>query len=174
MEQFKEALNDLNNQGMEGLVIDLSNNTGGLLTTVCDMVDFIMGEGTIVSIKDAKGNSRIYESDKASALKVPLVVLTNGYSASASEIFAGVVKDHELGTLVGTTTFGKGIVQDIRTFSDGTALKYTSSEYFTPNGHNIHGIGIKPDVEIEYEYDENNPEKDNQLEKAIEVLKKGM
>lgn len=172
--QFEAALDDLNDQGMKGLIIDLRNNTGGLLDVVCDMVDLIMGEGTIVSIKDKNGNGEVHTSDKDCKLNVPLVVLTNGYSASASEIFAGAVKDHELGTLVGTTTFGKGIVQNIYMLNDGTAFKFTSSEYFTPNGDNIHGVGITPDIEIEYEYDAENPDYDNQLEKAIEVLKSGM
>lgn len=174
LNQFEEALDDLNNQGMKGLIIDLRSNPGGNLSTVCDMVDLILSEGTIVSIKDKNGNGEVYTADKDCKLNVPLVVMTNGYSASASEIFAGVVKDHELGTLVGTTTYGKGIVQNIYPLGDGTSLKVTGAEYFTPNGTNIHGVGIEPDVEIEYEYDENNPEKDNQLEKAIEVLKSGM
>lgn len=174
LNQFEEALDDLNNQGMKGLVIDLRSNPGGNLSTVVDMVDLILSEGTIVSVKDRSGNGTTYTADKDCKLNVPLVVLTNGYSASASEIFAGAVKDHELGTLVGTTTYGKGIVQNIYSLGDGTSLKITGSEYFTPSGTNIHGIGIEPDVVIEYEYDENNPEYDNQLEKAIEVLKEKM
>ena len=174
LKQFEEALDDLNNKGMKGLIIDLRSNPGGNLSTVCDMVDLILSEGTIVSIKDKNGNGEVYTAEKDNKLNVPLVVMINGYSASASEIFAGAVKDHELGTLVGTTTYGKGIVQNIYTLGDGTSLKITSSEYFTPNGTNIHGVGIAPDVEIEYEYNENNPEYDNQLEKAIEVLKNGM
>lgn len=172
--QFDAALEDLNSRSMKGLVIDLRSNPGGNLSTVVDMVDLILGEGTIVSIKDKNGNSDVYSSDEECKLNVPLVVLINGYSASASEIFAGAVKDYEIGTLVGTTTYGKGIVQNIFPFTDGTSLKITCSEYFTPKGTNIHGVGIEPDVVIEYEYDENNPEKDNQLEKAIEVLKNGM
>lgn len=172
--QFDAALDDLNNQNMQGLIVDLRSNPGGNLSTVVDMVDLILGEGTIVSIKDKNGKSDVYTSDEECKLDVPLVVLINGYSASASEIFAGAVKDYEIGTLVGTTTYGKGIVQNIFPFTDGTSLKLTCSEYFTPKGTNIHGVGIEPDVVIEYEYDENNPEKDNQLEKAIEVLKNGM
>lgn len=172
LKQFEEALDDLNKQGMKGLIVDLRSNPGGNLSTVVDMVDLILSEGTIVSIKDKNGNGNVYTAKKDNKLKVPLVVLINGYSASASEIFAGAVKDHKIGTLVGTTTYGKGIVQNIYPLSDGTSLKITSAEYFTPDGTNIHGIGVAPDVEVEYEYDENNPEKDNQLEKAIEVLKK--
>lgn len=174
LKQFEEALDALNNQGMKGLIIDLRSNPGGNLSTVVDMVDLILEEGVIVSTKDKNGKGEVYTAKAGSKLDVPLVVLINGYSASASEIFAGAVKDHEQGTLVGTTTYGKGIVQGIVPFSDGTSLKLTISEYFTPNGTNIHGVGIKPDVEIEYEYDEANPDYDNQLEKAIEVLKDGM
>ena len=170
-EQFKNALEDLTKQGMTGLVVDLRNNTGGNLDTVCEILDLILPKGTIVSIKDKNGNGQTFSSDDKNKLEVPLVVLTNGYSASASEIFAGAVQDYEIGKLVGTKTYGKGIVQNIYNLGDGTSLKITSSEYFTPNGRNIHEKGIEPDVVIEYEYDEANPDKDNQLEKAIEVLK---
>lgn len=170
-EQFKEALEDLTKQGMKGLIVDLRNNTGGNLDTVCEILDLILPKGTIVSIKDKNGNGQAFSSDDTNKLEVPLVVLTNGYSASASEIFAGAVQDYQIGKLVGTKTYGKGIVQNIYSLGDGTSLKITSSEYFTPNGRNIHEKGIEPDVEIEYQYDEANPDKDNQLEKAIEVLK---
>jgi carboxyl-terminal processing protease len=170
-EQFKEALEDLTKQGMKGLIVDLRNNTGGNLDTVCEILDLILPKGTIVSIKDKNGNGQAFSSDDEHKLNVPLVVLTNGYSASASEIFAGAVQDYEIGKLVGTKTYGKGIVQNIYNLGDGTSLKITSSEYFTPNGRNIHEKGIEPDVEIEYQYDEANPDKDNQLDKAIEVLK---
>lgn len=173
-EQFKNALEDLKSQGMKGLVVDLRNNTGGNLSTVCEILDLILPKGTIVSIKDKSGNGQVYSSDEENKLEVPLVVLTNGYSASASEIFAGAVQDYGIGTLVGTTTYGKGIVQNIYSLGDGTSLKVTSSEYFTPNGRNIHGTGITPDVEIEYVYDEANPNADNQLDKALEVLKEKM
>jgi carboxyl-terminal processing protease len=100
-----------------------------------------------------------------------MAVLINGNSASASEIFAGAIQDYEKGTLIGTTTYGKGIVQNIYSLGDGTSLKLTTSEYFTPNGRNIHGIGIKPDIEVKYEYDAENPTADNQLQAAIRHLK---
>ena len=170
--QFTKALDELKEQKMKGLVIDLRSNPGGNLSTVCDMLDLILPEGTIVSIKDRDGKGETYTSDAKHQLEVPLVVLINGYSASASEIFAGAVKDHGVGTLVGTTTYGKGVVQEIYGLPGDTALKITSSEYFTPSGKNIHGVGVEPDVEIEYMYDEEHPEKDNQLEKALEILKK--
>ena len=172
VEQFEDALTDLTEQGMEGLVIDLRSNPGGNLTTVCEMLDTILPKGDIVSIKDRNGKGKTYTSDEKHRLNVPLVVLIDGNSASASEIFAGAVQDYGIGTLVGTTTYGKGIVQNIYSLPDGTALKITCSEYFTPNGRNIHGIGISPDVEVKYEYDEANPSADNQLEKALELLRK--
>lgn len=170
-QQFKDALDELTQQGMKGLIIDLRNNTGGNLNTVCQIADLLLPQGTVVSIKDRNGNTQSYPSDEANKIDVPVVVLTNGYSASASEILAGAIQDYKIGTLVGTTTYGKGIVQNIEMLNDGTALKYTSSEYFTPNGRNIHGTGIAPDVEIEYD---SNLDYDNQLKKAIEVLNEKM
>lgn len=173
-EQFEEALTELTTEGMQGLVIDLRSNPGGNLSTVCEMLDLILPEGKIVSIEDKYGKGETYTSDAEHQLNVPLVVLIDGNSASASEIFAGAVQDYDIGTLVGTTTFGKGIVQQIYQMTDGTSLKITTSEYFTPNGRNIHGVGIEPDVEIQYVYDAENPEADNQLEKALEIIKSGM
>ena len=170
-DQFTSALEDLTGQGMTGLVIDLRNNPGGNLDTVCDILDLILPEGTILSTKDKNGEGDTYTSDEEHKLEIPMSVLTNENSASASEIFAGAIQDYGVGTLVGTTTFGKGIVQQIFPLTDGTSIKLTISEYFTPSGRNIHGIGIEPDVEIEYEYDVENPDMDNQLEKAIEIVK---
>lgn len=170
-DQFTSALEDLTGQGMTGLVIDLRNNPGGNLDTVCDILDLILPEGTILSTKDKNGEGDTYTSDEEHKLEIPMSVLTNENSASASEIFAGAIQDYGVGTLVGITTFGKGIVQQIFPLTDGTSIKLTISEYFTPNGRNIHGIGIEPDVEIEYEYDVENPDADNQLEKAIEIVK---
>lgn len=170
-DQFEAALNDLTGQGMEALVIDLRNNPGGNLSTVCDMLDLILPEGTIVSTKDKNGNGSVITSDEERQLNIPLAVLINGNSASASEIFAGAVQDYGIGTLVGTTTYGKGIVQELYQMTDGTCLKITTSEYFTPSGRNIHGTGIDPDIEVKYEYDEANPEADNQLEAALNCLK---
>lgn len=170
-EQFKSALETLENQGMQGLVIDLRNNPGGNLDTVVETLRQILPEGRIVSIKDKYGKEDVYDCDGKHEFRKPLAVLVNGASASAAEIFAGAVKDHGLGTLVGTTTYGKGIVQDLFSFDDGTMLKVTTAEYFTPSGENIHKKGIRPDVEIEYVYDEENPSYDNQLQKALEIVK---
>lgn len=169
--QFEAALTDLENQGMKALIVDLRGNPGGNLSTVCEISDLILPEGIIVSTKERNGQEQVYKSDDEQKLEIPLSVLVDGASASASEIFAGAVQDHEVGTIIGTTTYGKGVVQNIFDLKDGTSLKLTISEYFTPDGRNIDGTGIKPDVEVKYVYDEKNPEKDNQLEKALEVTK---
>ena len=169
--QFETALTELTNQGMQSLVVDLRNNPGGNLSTVCDMLDLILPQGTIVSTKDKKGKGEVITSDEERQLNIPMAVLINGNSASASEIFAGAIQDYGVGTLVGTTTYGKGIVQNIYGLPDGTSLKLTTSEYFTPKGRNIHGIGIEPDVKVEYVYNKDNPEADNQLEAALECLR---
>ena len=129
-----------------------------------------MPEGVIISTKDKNGKGQVVKSDAAHALKLPLAVLVNGNSASASEVFSGAVQDYGIGTIIGTTTYGKGIVQELYQLPDGTCLKITTSEYYTPNGRSIHGVGIQPDIEVEYVYDETNPERDNQLQKALEVL----
>ena len=169
--QFEEALADLTNQGMKGLVIDLRNNPGGNLSTVCEMVDLILPEAVIVYTEDKYGNREVISSDEEHQMDIPIAVLINGNSASASEIFASALKDYDAAEIVGTTSYGKGIVQQIYSLSDDTSLKITTSEYFTGEGTKIHGIGVVPDVEVEYEYDEANPESDNQLQAAIDILK---
>ena len=150
--QFEEVLNDLTEQGMEGLIVDLRDNPGGLLTAVVDIVDMLLPEGIITYTEDKYGNRQNYSSD-ADYNDVPMVVLVNGNSASASEIFAGAMKDYERATLVGTQTYGKGIVQTIRQLTDGSAIKLTIARYYTPNGICIHGEGITPDIVLEYDYD---------------------
>lgn len=169
--QFEEAIQALNDQGMEKMIVDLRDNPGGNLSTVCEMLDLILPEGTIVYTEDKQNVREVITSDDKKQMDIPMAVLINGNSASASEIFAGAIQDYEMGTLVGTTTYGKGIVQNIYSLGDGTSLKLTTSEYFTPNGRNIHGIGIKPDIEVKYEYDADNPTADNQLQAAIKHLK---
>ncbi|MFI3207583.1 MAG: S41 family peptidase [Eubacteriales bacterium] len=168
LEQYQEALDDLEAQGMESLVIDLRNNPGGNLETVCDMLELILPEGLIVYTEDKDGNREEYYSSGDNEFTLPLAVLVNGYSASASEIFAGAVQDYGIGEIVGTTTYGKGIVQQLMGLPDDTMIKFTISEYFTPLGRNIHGIGIVPDIAVEYDYDD--LETDEQLEKAIEAV----
>ena len=170
-DQFKNALDDLENQGMKGLVIDLRSNPGGNLSTVTDMLKLLLPEGTIVSTKDKNGNTGEITCDGSHEFTKPLAVLVNQYSASASEIFSGAIQDYGVGQIVGMTTYGKGVVQQIIDLGDGTSFKLTIAEYYTPSGRSINGTGVEPDVEVEYEYDENNPEADNQLEKALEVVR---
>ncbi len=171
--QFKEALDGAKAQGMKGLIIDLRGNPGGSLDAVVGVCNEILPEGLIVYTEDKYGNRKEYKSDGKNKLQVPLAVLIDGNSASASEILAGAVKDYELGTLVGTTTYGKGIVQMVIPISDGSALKLTISSYFTPKGNNIHNIGVEPDVECLFDgeaYYTDPARPDNQLEKAHEVV----
>ena len=174
-DQFKEALEDLENQNMEKLIIDVRNNPGGVLQVVCDMLDQLLPEGLIVYTEDKNGNRKEYTSDEEHQFTKPLAVLANENSASASEIFAGAIQDYGIGTIVGTTTFGKGIVQRTFYLSDGTGVKLTVAKYYTPKGHDIHKKGITPDVEIELDEELKNQssishEEDNQLQKAIQVL----
>lgn len=169
-DQYAEALEDLKEQGMNGLIVDLRNNPGGSLTTVCDMLDLMLPEGLIVYTEDKDGNRSEMKSDEEHQFNQPLAVLVNGNSASASEIYSGAIQDYGIGKIVGTQTYGKGVVQQIFDLDDGTCVKLTIAEYFTPNGRNINGKGITPDVEVEYERDDNNPDADNQLDCAIEVI----
>ncbi len=173
--QFHAALEELQGQGMEEVIIDLRSNPGGNLSSVVEILDMILSEGMIVYTEDKYGNRQEYLATNDESLSLPLVVLIDGNSASASEIFAGAVKDHQIGTLVGTTTYGKGIVQGVQPMGDGSALKMTTSTYYTPNGTCIHGTGVSPDVEIEYEFlgpedAEYEYQYDNQLQKALELL----
>lgn len=168
--QFENAYNQAKAEGMKGLIIDLRSNPGGNLSTVCDIARMILPKGLIVYTEDKYGKREEYTCKGNNKIEVPLVVLTNGYSASASEILAGAVKDYDIGKLVGTTTFGKGIVQKVINLSDGSAIKLTVSSYFTPNGNNIHGIGIAPDVEVAFDAEQYRNGTDNQLETAKDVL----
>lgn len=170
-EQYIAAIKDLESQGMEGLIVDLRDNGGGLLDIAVEMLDFMLPAGKIVYTEDKDGNvTSEYNSDEEQQFTKPLAVLVNGYSASASEIFAGAIKDYGTGTLVGENTYGKGIVQRMFPLEDGSAIKLTIAKYFTPKGNDIHKIGIKPDVEVELDveaYRESKGEKDNQLDAAI-------
>lgn len=173
-DQFKTIVEELAGEGMESMIIDVRSNPGGLLSSVVDVLDYILPKGTVVYTEDKYGNRQNYTSDKE-CLNYPMAVLINGNSASASEIFAGAIRDYNYGTLIGTTTYGKGIVQSIFNLSGGDALKVTTAKYFTPNGSYIHGVGIDPDIELEYEYSGPTDEAyqmqyDNQLQKAIELL----
>ncbi|MBQ7679544.1 MAG: S41 family peptidase, partial [Butyrivibrio sp.] len=141
-DQFIQGMADLRAQGMKGLVLDLRSNPGGNLSVVCDIARQLLPEGLIVYTEDRDGNRSDYSCDGTNQIDIPMVVLVNGYSASASEILAGAIQDYGIGTIVGTTTYGKGVVQRVYNFDDGSAVKLTISSYFTPNGKNINGVGI--------------------------------
>lgn len=169
--QFAKALKQLQKKNIEGLVVDLRNNPGGSLSTVCDILDSILPKGLIVYTKDKNGKKEEYTSDEKHRLNLPMSVLVNGQSASASEIFVGAVQDYGKAEIIGTQTYGKGVVQNLFDLKDGTCVKLTTSEYFTPKGRNIDGKGITPDVKIEYKYNAKDPKADNQLDKAVSVVK---
>lgn len=174
-EQYKEAFADLKEQGMEKLIVDLRDNPGGLLTSVCDILREILPKGRIVYTEDKYGNREEETCDGEKELDIPLAVLVNESSASASEIFAGAVQDYGIGKIVGTTTYGKGVVQELRPLNDGSAVKLTISDYYTPNGNSINKVGIKPDIEVKLAAELLNKtdishEEDNQLQKARKVL----
>lgn len=166
-EQFTKAVEKLKKQGMKKIVFDVRNNPGGSYSTVCEILDEILPAGTLVYTKDKYGKEEKQESDP-NCLNMPMVVLQNENSASASEIFAGAIQDFGAGKIVGTQSFGKGIVQQIVPLNDGSAIKLTIEKYYTPSGKNIHGKGITPDVKVEAGNDET---KDTQLEQAIKELK---
>ncbi|MCM1498556.1 MAG: S41 family peptidase [Clostridium sp.] len=172
--QYIAAVEELESQGMEGLIVDLRDNGGGLLDIAVEMLDYMLPEGKIVYTEDKEGNvTSQYSSDKEHQFTKPLALLVNGYSASASEIFAGAVKDYELATIIGENTYGKGIVQRVFPLNDGSAVKLTIAKYFTPNGNDIHKVGIKPDIEIELDveaYRESEGQNDNQLQAAIDNI----
>lgn len=172
--QFKEALDTLEAEGMEKLVLDLRNNTGGLVKSAHEIGEELLPEGIMVYTMDKEGNREDTLCDDVYN-DVPLVVLVNGNSASAAEILAGAIQDTGRGELIGTTTFGKGLVQRLFTLPDGSGLNVTIQKYYTPNGTSIHGVGITPDYEVElpeeYAQQTNIPaEADTQLQKAVEVL----
>lgn len=162
--QFKAAVEDLQSQGMKGLVIDIRNNPGGLLDTVVGMLKYMLPDGLIVYTEDKQGNRKEYKGQDNDEFNLPLAVLVNGNSASASEIFAGAIQDYGKGTIIGTQTYGKGIVQTVKPLTDGSAIKFTIAKYFTPKGQDIHGKGVTPDMVVEYDTD---ADVDTQLGAAI-------
>jgi carboxyl-terminal processing protease len=162
--QFKAAVEDLQSQGMKGLVIDIRNNPGGLLDTVVGMLKYMLPDGLIVYTEDKQGNRKEYKGQDNDEFNLPLAVIVNGNSANASEIFAGAIQDYGKGTIIGTQTYGKGIVQTVKPLTDGSAIKFTIAKYFTPKGQDIHGKGVTPDIVVEYGTD---ADVDTQLDAAI-------
>lgn len=174
--QFMEAVNALQAQGMQAMIVDLRDNPGGYLSAVTEILDDILPEGITVYTEDKYGKRQNYTSDDEHRIEIPMAVLINENSASAAEIFAGAIKDYDYGTLIGTKSFGKGIVQTVKQLKDGSAIKLTTAKYYTPNGNYIHEVGIEPDVELEYEYtgdtnEDYDKSQDNQIQKALEILK---
>ena len=177
VEQFEAAANELLEGGMRALVLDVRDNPGGMLTSVTEILDDFLPEGTLVYMQNKQGERQDYTSSAERMFDCPVAVLINGNSASASEILAGAVRDFEYGKLIGTKTYGKGVVQTIIGLEDGDAIKLTTAKYFTPKGENIHGTGIEPDIELDFEYQGDETQaydalKDNQVQKAMEVLNK--
>ncbi|HEY8420637.1 MAG TPA: S41 family peptidase [Thermoclostridium sp.] len=175
-QDFVTHVNKLISQGAKGLILDLRNNPGGDYSQVVRMADIIVPEGLIVYTEDRNGN-RDEEKSGASELNMPLTVLINEYSASASEILSAAIKDYGKGTLIGKTTFGKGLVQTIIPLEGDAGLKFTSSRYFTPSGICIHGVGVTPDIEIDndekykyYSIDDIPEGEDKQLLRAIDEI----
>ena len=176
--QYEEAFAELKKQGMERLIVDLRGNPGGLLTSVCDILNTILPEGLIVYTEDKNGNRQEERSEGKTPLDMPFAVLVKENSASASEIFAGAVQDYGIGTIVGTTTYGKGVVQEVLPLKDGSAVKLTVANYYTPKGNSINKVGIKPDVEVKLDpellnKEEITHEEDNQLQAAVKALDQG-
>jgi len=165
---FKVKFEELRNQGIISLIIDLRNNGGGLVESTLQIADYIVPKGKELLITvDKDGKEKIEKSKEDVLIDMPIVVLTNENSASASEILAGALKDLDEAIIVGTTTYGKGVIQELLSFRDGSGLKVTTHEYYTPKRNKINGVGIEPDETVELLKDS-----DNQLQRAIEILKK--
>ena len=168
-DQFTAGMQKLYDEGMKGLVLDLRGNPGGDLDSLLAIAEQIMPEGTILTIDYTVYGEEVYTATGEHELQIPLVVLVDGNTASAAEVLTGAIKDHKKGTIIGTQTFGKGIVQTIFPIGDDTAIKLTVADYYTPSGANIHGVGIAPDIVLEPDPE---AEEDNQLAAAMEEIEK--
>lgn len=174
-EQFDEAIEELLAEGMESVIFDLRDNPGGQLDTVVAMADRILPEGVIVTIEDSSGDVESEMSDDEESLDIPMVAIINENSASASEVFVGALQDYGVATVVGETSYGKGVVQTLWQLTDGSGIKFTTARYYTPNGTSLDGVGITPDIEVslpEDAYDDGvlDEDEDTQLAAAIAVL----
>ncbi|HKL12713.1 MAG TPA: S41 family peptidase [Halanaerobiales bacterium] len=168
----EQALEDLKSQGAQSLILDLRNNPGGILDEAVKVASNFIDDGTVVTVKSRRREDEVYNTvSDITAVDIPMVVLVNEGSASASEIVAGAISDQSRGKLIGQKTFGKGTVQTVIPLGDGSALRLTTARYYTPNGTFIHEKGIEPDISVEFNQDS---EEDEQLQKAIELLKEGV
>ena len=166
-DEFETKYEELRKQNLKGLIIDIRNNGGGLVDEAIDILELICDKGsTLLITTDKDKKEEITKSKKKPIIDLPMIVLTNEGTASASEILAGALKDNSKAKIVGTRTYGKGVIQELLTLQDGSGLKITTNEYFTPNRNKINKIGIQPDVEVKL-----GSEEDTQLKKAIEMLK---
>ena len=173
IDQFTDALATLKVLGMKDMIIDLRGNTGGLLRAALGIIRQIMCKGVIFSTEDSAGEKTLFECDGTKEFQGRIVILTDGYTASASEIMTAALRDNGMAVSIGTNTYGKGLVQDFFYLSDGSGIKFTTDQYFTPNGEAINGVGIAPDIEVEFDYDAYMADgTDNQLDAAIEYLEK--
>ncbi len=176
--EFKEKLDDLKSKNIQSLIIDLRNNGGGIVDEATAIADlFTDKDSTLLITKDKSGNEDITYAENDKDIDVPIIVLTNENTASASEILAGALKDNNVAKIAGTTTFGKGVIQELLTMNDGSGLKLTTNEYYTPNRNKINKVGIEPDEKVELPDEYKNvlavpKEQDTQLNKAIDLLKK--
>ena len=176
--QFTEAYLDLRNNNLQGLILDLRNNPGGLLESVVDIGNLVLPGGSILYVENKSGERTVYSSGEERRINVPIVVLVNGGSASASEVLTGAIRDHGVGTVIGQQTFGKGVVQSLFRLSDGSAVKVTTARYYTPNNYSIHGEGITPDIIVEVEREASmmaarlELDDDEQLQRALEEMER--
>ena len=174
-DQYEAAIKDLKNHAMLAVIFDLRSNGGGLVDSVTAILDDLLPAGTTVYMEDKHGERTVYSSDDEKQENMPMAVLTSGNTASAAEIFAGAIRDFHYGTLIGTKTFGKGIVQTTIPLPDGSAIKVTTARYYTPSGECIHEKGIEPDIELEYQFlgsedQAHDVSLANQIQMAVEVL----
>jgi len=173
VKQFEDALSDLRSKGMKSLILDLRGNGGGMVNAAVEIADDLIATGVVTYTLDRQGERTDYEAVTPEELGLPLVVLVDSHSASASELLTGALKDYGIGKVVGTTTYGKGIVQNIYPLSDGSAVKLTNARYYTPKGTNIQGTGIEPDVKVELDVEAYKKDgTDNQLDMALEIINK--
>lgn len=166
--QFEEAVTALETQGMKGLIIDVRANPGGVLSVVVEIVGRIVPDGLVVYTEDADGNRKEYNNTDGKEINIPIAVLVDENSASASEIFAGALQDYDKAEIIGKQTFGKGIVQTIQPLTDGSAIKYTIAKYYTAKGQDIHGHGVTPDIIVDYDASNGS---DSQYDAAVEYIK---